>query len=302
MQQDRITLQAPAKINLYLKVTGRRVDGYHTLKTLMQKVSLCDKLELRPRRQGIRLHCSGGAVPENSDNLVYRAAEFFLQAVGRLRKGSVPGVEISLEKNIPIAAGLGGGSSDAAATLKGLNVLYGYGCTDEELATMGLRLGADVPFFLVDTAAAIATGIGEIITPVPSLTGYSILLVNPGFSVSTRWVYQTFALTKRESASNLKNSQEGFNEHGVLSRSVSVEARSMAMRNDLEMITIAKYPEIDQLKNELIKNGAAIALMSGSGPTVFGLFDDKQSAEACRAIFKRRYEHTYLVSPFYGKE
>ena len=298
--QDRLRLKAPAKINLYLRVTGRRADGYHTLETLMQKVSLYDELELRARERGIRLHCPGGVLSEHSDNLVYRATEIFLQSMERQRAGSVPGVEITLKKNIPIAAGLGGGSSDAAATLKGLNSLFGGGCSGEELAAMGLRLGADVPFFLADTSAALATGIGEILTPVAPLAGWYVLLVNPGFPVSTRWVYRTFALTNNENTSKLRNSQKDI-DTGAPGGVPEDKMHGTAMYNDLETVTVSKYPEIELLKNELVAHGATTALMSGSGPTVFGLFADGQAVEASHAVFKRRFEHTYLVSPFDGK-
>ena len=286
MRQDRLTLKAPAKINLYLKVTGQRADGYHCLETLMQKVGLYDELELQPCAAGIHLQCAGKGIPHDRGNLVYRAAEVFLQATEAQRNGSIGGVKLALTKRIPVAAGLGGGSSDAAATLKGLNQLYGCGCADEELAAMGLRLGADVPFFLADAPAAVATGIGEILTPVAPLSGHSVLLVNPGFSVSTRWVYQTFALTRQENGSNLKNSQEDVD--GSL---------ATTSRNDLEAVTVRKYPEIERLKAELLQNGAVQALMSGSGPTVFGLFADPRRAETCRAVMNRRFAHTYLVDP-----
>ncbi len=301
MQPDRITLRAPAKINLYLKVTGRRVDGYHTLETLMQKISLYDELELRLGERGIRLFCPGCTLPENHDNLVYRAAELFLQKVERHRTDSVTGVDITLKKNIPIAAGLGGGSSDAAATLKGLDALFGFGCTGEELAAIGIRLGADVPFFLADTSAALATGIGEILTPIPPLTGYSILLVNPGFPVSTQWVYQTFALTNKENASMLADFLKEDVEIGLPCGPACYGAQLAELRNDLETVTILKYPEIEQIKSQLVAQGAAVALMSGSGPTVFGLFADRESAKTCHAIFKQRFEFTYLVSPLTGE-
>lgn len=302
MWQESLTLKAPAKINLYLRVTGRRVDGYHTLETLMQKVSLYDEIEVRLCERGVRLHCSDDALPANSDNLVFRAAELFLQTIGLRQGGSMPGVEIFLKKNIPVAAGLGGGSSDAAATLKGLNALLGCGCSDEELAGIGLRLGADVPFFLAETGTALATGIGELLTPVAPLAAYSILLVNPGFPVSTPWVYQTFALTKPENAGRFESLQKRIGAAGGLDVSNTDWAQLAAIGNDLERVTVAKYPEIDQLKNELVNNGAATALMSGSGPTVFGLFVNRQKAEACHDIFQGRYKHSYLVSPLSGKE
>jgi 4-diphosphocytidyl-2-C-methyl-D-erythritol kinase len=300
MQQDWLAIKAPAKINLYLKVTGRRADGYHTLDTLMQKVNLCDELELRLCERGVHFSCPGSPVLENCDNLVYRAAELFLQTVGRQRSGLAPGVEVSLKKNIPVAAGLGGGSSDAAATLKGLDALLGSGCSGEELAAMGLRLGADVPFFLADTSAAIAKGIGEILTPVAPLIGYDILLVNPGFPLSTQWVYQTFALTENKNVSILKNFKQEIGKAGVPSGIVEDEVRLEALRNDLEAVSVSKYPEIDHLKGIMTANGAVATLMSGSGPTVFGLFIDRQSAESCHAIFKRQFEHVYLVSSFVG--
>ncbi len=298
MRQDWLAIKAPAKINLYLKVIERRTDGYHTLDTLMQKVNLCDELELRLCEKGVRLSCPGSSVLENSDNLVCRAAELFLQTAWRQRSDSPQGVEISLKKNIPVAAGLGGGSSDAAATLKGLDALLGCGCSGEELAAMGLRLGADVPFFLADTSAAIAKGIGEVLTPVAPLAGYDILLVNPGFPLSTQWVYQTFALTKKESASNIKIFQQDL---GLSSGLAEGEVNLKTLRNDLEVVSVSRYPEIGQLKEVMIASGAVATLMSGSGPTVFGLFVDRQSAEACHALFKRRFGHVYLVSPFSGK-
>jgi 4-diphosphocytidyl-2-C-methyl-D-erythritol kinase len=294
MQPDRLALKAPAKINLYLRVTGRRADGYHTLETLMQKIDLYDELELKLCEQkGIRLRCVGGMLPEDKNNLVYRAAALFLQTVASRRAIPVPGVELTLKKIIPVAAGLGGGSSDAAATLQGLDALLDCGCSAGELADLGLQLGADVPFFLAETSAALATGIGEILTPVTPLYGYCVLLINPGFPVSTQWVYQNFALTRNKNTSNLKNSRKE-----VDCASLSGDAPQWAaMHNDLEAVTVSRYPEIKRLKDALVANGAAFALMSGSGPTVFGLFADRQRAEICHAICKRRFEYTYLVAP-----
>jgi 4-diphosphocytidyl-2-C-methyl-D-erythritol kinase len=297
MRPDRLTLQAPAKINLFLRVTGRRPDGYHLLETLMQKVCLYDVVELAPCAEGIHLHCSGGEVPAHRDNLVYRAAELFFQATRERRNGSASGVVIRLTKRIPVAAGLGGGSSDAAVTLRGLNELFGCGCRAEELAELGVRLGADVPFFLAETPAALATGIGEVLQPVEPLRGYSVLLVNPGFSVSTRWVYQTFALTKPEGAGNLGNSCVGVVGAAAPSGLAQTVLSAMVLVNDLETITLASYPEIGRLKDGLLRNGADRALMSGSGPTVFALFAERRSAEACYAFFKRQYPYTYLVAP-----
>ena len=301
MQAECLSVRAPAKINLFLRVTGRRADGYHTLQTRMQKVGLFDLLKVQRGGEGVRLHCVGADLPENADNLVHRAASLFLETVAQRRGRTLGGVKISLTKNIPIAAGLGGGSSDAAAALKALNSLFEAGLTAGELAAMGLELGADVPFFLADTPAALAVGIGEILTPVAPLSGCFVLLVNPGFSVSTRWVYQTFALTKEEKTTIFKNFRESADPAVRLGLSVTVKGLPAALENDLETVTITRYPEIGRIKEELLAHGAVAALMSGSGPTVFALFSDQQAAETCRVLFARRFGQTYLVPPFAGE-
>ena len=301
MQAECLSVRAPAKINLFLRVTGRRADGYHTLQTRMQKVGLFDLLKVQRGGEGVRLHCVGADLPENADNLVHRAASLFLETVAQRRGRTLGGVKISLTKNIPIAAGLGGGSSDAAAALKALNSLFEAGLTAGELAAMGLELGADVPFFLADTPAALAVGIGEILTPVAPLSGCFVLLVNPGFSVSTRWVYQTFALTKEEKTTIFKNFRESADPAGQPCLSATVEGLPAALENDLETVTITRYPEIGRIKEELLAHGAVAALMSGSGPTVFALFSDQQAAETCRVLFARRFGQTYLVPPFAGE-
>ena len=301
MQAECLSVRAPAKINLFLRVTGRRADGYHTLQTRMQKVGQFDLLKVQRGGEGVRLHCVGADLPENADNLVHRAASLFLETVAQRRGRTLGGVKISLTKNIPIAAGLGGGSSDAAAALKALNSLFETGLTAGELAAMGLELGADVPFFLADTPAALAVGIGEILTPVAPLSGCFVLLVNPGFSVSTRWVYQTFALTKEEKTTIFKNFRESADPAGQPCLSATVEGLPAALENDLETVTITRYPEIGRIKEELLAHGAVAALMSGSGPTVFALFSDQQAAETCRVLFARRFGQTYLVPPFAGE-
>lgn len=301
MQAECLSVRAPAKINLFLRVTGRRADGYHTLQTRMQKVGLFDLLEVRRGGEGVRLHCVGADLPENADNLVHRAASLFLETVAQRRGRTLGGVNISLTKNIPIAAGLGGGSSDAAAALKVLNALFEAGLTAGELAAIGLELGADVPFFLADAPAALAVGIGEILTPVVPLSGCFVLLVNPGFSVSTRWVYQTFALTKEEKTTIFKNFRESADPAGRPCLPASVEGLPPALENDLEAVTITRYPEIGRIKEELLVHGAVAALMSGSGPTVFALFSDQQAAETCRVLFARRFAQTYLVPPLAGE-
>jgi 4-diphosphocytidyl-2-C-methyl-D-erythritol kinase len=294
MPRDVLALRAPAKINLYLRITGRRPDGYHTLDTLMQKVDLQDEVVLRATSGGVSLHCPGADLPEDGGNLVFRAAELFLATFGSRCDRPSPGVAITLTKNIPVAAGLGGGSSDAAATLAGLDALFACHCTTAELAELGLRLGADVPFFLFGRNAFVE-GIGEVLQPTPSLSGQDVLLVNPGFPVSTRWAYQTFALTKKEEESNLARFKKGSEGAGGLWPDLP-----RGLHNDLEAVTLGRYPEIGQLKHELLARGATAALMSGSGPTVFGLFADRRVAERCLADLRARFAHCWLVAPLGG--
>ncbi|MDD2462987.1 MAG: 4-(cytidine 5'-diphospho)-2-C-methyl-D-erythritol kinase [Desulfobulbus sp.] len=288
MLQNTVTVKAPAKINLSLKVLGRRDDGYHLLATHMQKVGLYDILALSPEDQGIHLRCLGGDLPEDRSNLVYRAAELFLDWAAQNGVGRNTGVALTLEKNIPIAAGLGGGSSDAAATLLGLDQMLATDCSPVALAAMGLQLGADVPFFLDPAPAALATGIGEILQEVKPLTPYQVLLVNPGFSVSTRWVYQTFALTEIADSDKIHNSQETVSALGG-------DSFPLLLANDLEQVTLKKFPELGHIKAEMLARGAEGALMSGSGPTVFGIFQDRQKAKLAAGAFKQQYRQTYLV-------
>jgi 4-diphosphocytidyl-2-C-methyl-D-erythritol kinase len=301
-QRAPLIIEAPAKINLGLRVTGRRGDGYHTIETLMQKIDLCDELVLCPGTEGIRLRCPGGETPENSDNLVYRAADLFLQTMAERLAAPVSGVDIVLRKHIPVAAGLGGGSSDAAAVLKGMQALFAVECTNAELVAMGLRLGTDIPFFLADTPAAMATGIGEVLTPVAPLHKYFIVLVNPGFPVSTQWVYQTFALTEFENESIEKGLKKKAAIPDVESWPLGGLFQPAAMQNDLETVTVTRYPVIERLKDELVAHGAEAALMSGSGPTVFGLFAHARDAEFSCSLFRKRFKYTYLAAPLTRSE
>ena len=289
MSQDSLIVYAPAKVNLSLKILGRRNDGYHLLDTRMQKLALFDTLTLMRVERGIALQCPGGQLPEDEDNLVYKAAKLFLAWVAEHR-GVLSGVALTLNKNIPVAAGLGGGSSDAAATLLGLNELLGAACPEEELLRQGLSLGADVPFFIQQAQAVQAQGIGEEMVPVASLDDCWILLVNPGFSVSTRWVYQNFALTENDESVTLQNSRNavgGENDTDL----------SLLLVNDLERVTLQKYPELKRIKDEMLALGAAGALMSGSGPTLFGIYKDQQKAWDALSLFQKQFSQVFLVEP-----
>ena len=276
---DKITLPAPAKVNLSLHVVGRRDDGYHELITRMQKLDLCDWLELQPGSGDIVLNCSDNSLPVDERNLAVRAAHRFFSAY----RGSGPsGLKIRLEKRIPVAAGLGGGSSDAAAVLVGLNQLFERPFSDKELIALGRPLGADVPFFVSAAPAACATGIGDRLRPAVSCSGYCYILINPGLAVSTRWVYERLRminrLTNKSNEFRLCGSQNSVEEHFCVED----------LHNDLERVTEVHFPVIGQIKRKCIEFGAAGALMSGSGPTVFGLF--AQELQAHQALQEMRRE------------
>jgi 4-diphosphocytidyl-2-C-methyl-D-erythritol kinase len=209
------------------------------------------------------------------------------------------GVEITLFKSIPVAAGLGGGSSDAAAVLRGLGRLYGERCSTAALVELGVQLGADVPFFLVDWPAAWATGIGERLQPAVPLAGYRLVLVNPGFPVSTAWVYKNFALTERGKNFNLQNLYKDKFDRQSDPAFTRRAIRPDELSNNLETVTISRYRELDGIKRKLLKCGAAAALMSGSGPSVFGLFPEFETEKAvvCCGELQREYHSTFLIDP-----
>jgi len=253
---------SPAKINLFLHIVGKRADGYHDLVTLMCCVGLYDTISLDFSAKEISVACTHPSVPQDHTNLACRAAKLFLDQTNR--KG---GVGITIEKQIPIGAGLGGGSSNAATVMLGLNRFYGQPLSRETLIRLGMAIGADVPFF-IDQKPAIATGVGEILEPYSGLEPYTVVVVFPGFSVSTAEMFKSFnlGLTKdieKTKIPRLKNKGFDIQRH---------------LCNDFEKIAVAKYPEIGAIKNVLLKHGAKGALMSGSGSAVFGLFRDREEA------------------------
>jgi len=259
---------APAKINLYLHVLGRRPDGYHDLAMIMQRVSLYDRIEIAlVERPGVRVDCKGVDLPPGGENIGAVAARRLLGLAGEKR-----GVEISINKGIPVAAGLGGGSSDAAAVLEGLNDMLGLGLSRERLMAEGSRLGADVPFFLFKDPAW-ATGIGDVLEKVEGLPSVWYVLVNPGVAVSTAWVYQSLGLTSGGGAARLPRF------------SGPEEGLAALLRNDLEKVTASRYPVVDEIKARLLASGASGALMSGSGPTVFGVYAEEKSARRAAEAF-----------------
>lgn len=254
-------LKAPAKINYRLEVLCKRPDGYHDLSMVMQRIELYDEIEITLHdNPGIHVTCGKEGVPAGPGNIAWRAAETILSHSGR----SV-GIDIDISKKIPVAAGLGGGSSDAATVLMGLNGLLELGFSDERLMEIGVKLGADVPFFIFKKTA-LAEGIGEKLSPVEGLPPVWLVLVNPNVHVSTAWVYQNLRLTKKKDAYKLPRF------YGQVDEVCSI------LSNDLETVTIERFPVIREIKEMLMSTGAGGVLMSGSGPTVFGVFADENAA------------------------
>lgn len=296
MAEYEFSYDAPAKINLYLKITGRRPDGYHELETLMQKIALFDRLyfTLLPQ-SGIRLDCGDCGLPEDNNNIIFRAASLFFDFTARKKQG----VHIVLEKNIPIAAGLGGGSSDAAAVLLALDRLCATHCSCKELADLGLQLGADVPFFIYDMSTGWATGIGEELTSAAPIADFLVVLANPGIAVSTKWAYETFALTSSKNIFNLYCSQKEKYQNVSGASSATCLFTPKELKNDLEEVTSGKFCVISKIKRKMLDGGALGALMSGSGPTVFGLFSKacRREAEMCCQELQKEFDQVYLVAP-----
>lgn len=265
-----LTLLAPAKINLSLDVVGRRSDGYHLLRTVMQSVSLCDRVTVREEAPGtgIRLECSDGSLPTDCRNTAYRAAQGFLAAARRDPSRDAPGLSIRIGKAIPAEAGLAGGSSDAAAVLTGLSRLYPGEVPLRRIPELAVAVGADVPFCLFG-GTALCEGIGEIVTPLPPLTGHPLLLLNPGFGIPTPAAFRTFD----DQAEPRHPDTEAVCD-AVRRRDLSALARTA--RNVLEPIALAAHPRLADALDWLMARGAPLVRMSGSGPTLFALFPDTE--------------------------
>jgi 4-diphosphocytidyl-2-C-methyl-D-erythritol kinase len=284
---NTLTRRAYAKINLALEVLSRRPDGYHEIRTVMQTVGLYDELIFeKTTAEGISLRTDSPAVPADEGNLAHRAA-----ALVFAHHPAPGGVAVTLKKNIPVAAGLAGGSSDAAAVFHGLNELFDLQMTGEEMQGLGLQIGADVPYCLTG-GIALAEGVGERLTPLPPLPPCHILLVKPDLAVSTRWVYDNLRLT--ETAPRLAVD-------GVIAalRRQDLAGIAAHMDNTLETVTVAAHPIIGEIKRQMRDLGALNALMSGSGPTVFGLFDDGEKAEFAYNEMFAHFPLSFLVDVIY---
>jgi 4-diphosphocytidyl-2-C-methyl-D-erythritol kinase len=279
-----VTLErpSPCKVNLLLNILGRRRDGFHELETVLQPVAVCDQLSFARSGRDIQLTCNAPGLPTDGRNLVYRAAALFLEAAGVKE-----GVKVDLQKNIPLAAGLGGGSGNAATTLVGLNELFGGPLGADQLQRLAASLGSDVPFFL-QSGPAVGTGRGERIEPLepfPALRGAAFVLIHPGFGISTAWAYQQLAQFPQALNGRSGRAQT------LISRlrGANLTAAGAEFYNSLEAPALEKYPLLALFQEFLRANGAAATLMSGSGSTTFALSTSLAAAEALAEKFKARF-------------
>ncbi len=283
MEDIMVTLNCNAKINLSLDVVGKRPDGYHNIELIFLEIPLWDEVTVTLREDGIiNLSCDDKTLPTDEKNIAYKAAKAFF-----LEYGENLGCDISLKKNIPHGAGLAGGSADAAGVLKGLNSLLSSPFSQEKLMEIGVKLGADVPFCIMG-GCAFAEGIGEVLTPLPKPQGLYYLLIKPEDSISTAYVYQNLDLNKKPENMDMKLVIKSIKDNDK-------EALFKYSGNIMEDVTANKCPVIYEIKDLLVENGAKKALMSGSGTTVFGIFDDKAIAKRAYNILKKDYEKIYLV-------
>ncbi len=274
-----LTVFSPAKINLYLNILGKRADGYHDLETVMVPVAFGDEITLQLRKTSITLECDNPNLPTDDTNLAMRAAKLLAQSFGVEQ-----GVKISLQKRTPLAAGLGGGSSNAASVLTGLNRLWNIDAPPGRLGELAVSMGSDINFFL-SGGAAVCRGRGERVEPIPCKLSASVLLVNPGFGISTKWAYESWArLASRLTA---KPPEVSLLVHALAGGDLEGVAR--LLYNALEVPSVGKFPVLELMKKAMRDGGAVGALMSGSGATVFGLFADAKAAEAASAQIREEF-------------
>lgn len=281
---DKIRLRAMAKINLGLDVVKRREDGYHEVRMIMQTIKMYDKITIKKREDSeIKVKTNLYYLPTDENNLVYKAAKLILE-----KYEVEQGVEITLEKFIPVAAGMAGGSSDAAAVLYGINKMFKLRATKNDLMELGVKIGADVPYCIM-RGTALAEGIGEKLTPLKAVPKTTILIAKPSFGVSTKFVYENLVLDENTPHPDIDGIIDSINEGDIYSLSDRIG-------NVLETVTAKEYPQIEEIKNIMRQNGALNALMSGSGPTVFGIFDNKEDANRCKQLLKGKLVKQVFVT------
>lgn len=287
-----ISLKALAKINLGLDVVRRREDGYHEVRMIMQTIHLYDRLDIkRTKESGIQIQTNLSFLPVNENNLIYKAAKLLMDEFS-----ITDGVSVKLDKRIPVAAGMAGGSTDAAAMLFGMNRLFSLGLTKRQLMERGVQIGADVPYCIM-RGTALAEGIGEELSPLAPMVKCPVLIAKPSISVSTKFVYQNLKLddtTIHPDIDRLIADIKAKNLHDIAAH----------MGNVLETVTIPNYPVIDEIKKHMLSHGAVGAMMSGSGPTVFGLFDDEATAKKAYTAMRSSHlaRQVYLTSVYNNRK
>lgn len=287
---DKMQLKALAKINLGLDVLRRREDGYHEVRMIMQTVHIFDQIQIeKSREEGIRIRTNLYYLPENQNNLAYKAAKLLQEEFGL-----TGGISIELKKYIPVAAGMAGGSSDAAAVLFGMNRMYDLGLPMEELMQRGVKIGADVPYCIM-RGTALAEGIGEVLSPLPPMPPCTILVAKPGIGVSTRFVFENLKADELAFHPDIDKMAEALN-----NQDLRALTEYMDPGNVLETVTIPAYPVIQKLKDVMKEYGAMASLMSGSGPTVFGIFESRQEARRAYGVLKRGHlaKQIFLTTPY----
>ena len=282
MSDKTIRREAFAKINLGLDVVRRLPNGYHEVRMIMQTVGICDVLTFQKAASGIQLVVDNEELPTDGNNLICKAAKLLLESAG-----IEGGVRITLEKHIPIAAGMAGGSTDAAAALLGINELYEIGYDVDKLKQLGVKIGADVPY-CIQGGTALAEGIGEVLSPLPTPPVCHLVIAKPDINVSTKFVYENLRANELESHPDIDGMIEGL-ETGDL------KAITDRLANVLETVTVPAYPIIDEIKQTMLDGGAEGALMSGSGPTVFGIFTELDKAKQAA----KRIEHAELAKQIF---
>ena len=282
---NSIKLKSRAKINLSIDVLGKRQDGYHLVEMIMQTIDLYDLIEISEREDNqIIIKSTSNEIPLDCNNLVYKAADLIRNTFD-INKG----VEIYIKKNIPVAAGMAGGSSNAAAILVGLNKIWNLNLSDQKLEEIGLKLGADVPF-CINGGAVLASGIGEELTPIKGLSkDVCILVCKPELFVSTKEIYECI---------DSKHIEKRPNNQFLIDCLKNENTRELAenMFNVLEEVTVDKHPVIQQIEDIMTRNKALGAMMSGSGPTVFGLYENREDALKCKSILEKQFKQTFVVA------
>lgn len=273
---------ANAKINLVLDVTGKRDDGFHNVKMIMQTLELCDIIDVEKSEEGIILSGNDNSLKYDNTNLVWKAADLFFK-----KTGINSGCKIHIKKNIPICAGMAGGSSDAATVLSALNNLYGNPLSKKELLEYGALLGSDVPYCIMK-GTALAEGRGEILTKIPDFSTDYILIVKPDIDISTPWAYKNLKLDKLNHPDV---------DSAVINIGKNAELFSL-FDNVFETVVFDKYPEVSEIKSTMLNLNADTALMSGSGPTVFGIFANEEDINNAYSIFTKKYKQVFITKTY----